>query len=378
MAGVTLALNFIELYLLEKRERKSSIKEKIMKKKFVSLLLSGVLFIAALTGCGNTENAGSTGDTSGSETASEEYKFGKIDIPALDGSLCGAPIYIAYEKGFFAEEGIQANLTAADFETRKIGLNNGNVPFVNGDFQFFSSAEQGIDMKVIGGMHYGCIKLVVKKDSDLPAITSDPEALKGLKIGVDEVGGTTFQVASLWLEENGVSAKQEKGETTFLPYSDGNLELEALYNGDIDVAAVWDPLGDIAEASGKAKVLVDISKDEPFAGKYCCFYYASTKVLKENPDEIKALYNAVLKAQKWINENPDEALDLIVKGNYSEIEDKELAKNLIIDYEYETSETEGSHDVKGDVLYFAKELKTIGYLESDPEEFTDNLYQGLK
>ena len=233
-------------------------------------------------------------------------------------------------------------------------------------------------MKVIGGMHYGCIKLIVRNDSDLPAVTTDPESLKGLKIGVDEVGGTTFQVASVWLEENGVSAKQEDGEATFLPYSDGNLELEALYNGDIDVAAVWDPLGDIAAASGKAKVLVDISKDEPFAGKYCCFYYASTKVLNENPDEIKALYNAVLKAQKWINENPDEALDLIVKGNYSEVEDKDLAKQLIVDYEYETPETEGTHDVKGDVLYFAKELKNIGYLEGDPEEFTNNLYQSLK
>ena len=355
-----------------------------MKKKLLSVLLAGTLLLSALTGCGGAGSTGSSssednsGDTSSSATSSEEYKFGKIDIPALDGSLCGAPIYIAYEKGFFAEEGIQANLTAADFETRKIGLNNGNVPFVNGDFQFFSSAEQGIDMKVIGGMHYGCIKLIVRNDSDLPAVTTDPESLKGLKIGVDEVGGTTFQVASVWLEENGVSAKQEDGEATFLPYSDGNLELEALYNGDIDVAAVWDPLGDIAASSGKAKVLVDISKDEPFAGKYCCFYYASTKVLNENPDEIRALYNAVLKAQKWINENPDEALDLIVKGNYSEVEDKDLAKQLIVDYEYETPETEGTHDVKGDVLYFAKELKNIGYLEGDPEEFTNNLYQSLK
>ncbi len=347
-----------------------------MKKRILSIVLVGAMITSFLAGCG--KSAGTDNAASGETTQSQgEYKFGKIDIPALDGSLCGAPIYIAYEKGFFAEEGIDANLTAADFETRKIGLNNGNVPFVNGDFQFFSSAEQGIDMKVIGGMHFGCIKLVVRSDSELPAITSNPDDLKNLKIGVDEVGGTTFQVASVWLEENGVSAKQENGEATFLPYSDGNLELEALYNGDIDVAAIWDPLGDIAESSGKAKVLVDISKDEPFAGKYCCFYYASTKVLNENPDEIKALYNAVLKAQKWITENPDEALDLIAKGNYSEIEDKELAKNLIESYEYETPETAGSHDVKADVLYFAKELKTIGYLVGDPDEFTNKLYQSL-
>lgn len=357
-----------------------------MKKKVLASLLAVVLTFGLFTGC---EKAPAEADKSPAPATSTESStgeaapvtpaknFGKIDIPALDGSLCGAPIYIAYEKGFFAEEGIDANLTAADFETRKIGLNNGNVPFVNGDFQFFSSAEQGIDMKVIGGMHYGCIKLVVRADSDLPAKASDPSELKNLKIGVDEVGGTTFQVASVWLEENGVSAKQEKGEATFLPYSDGNLELEALYNGDIDVAAVWDPLGDIAVSSGKAKVLIDISKDEPFAGKYCCFYYASTKVLNENPDEIQALYNAVVKAQEWINENPDEALQIIIDGNYSEVEDVELAKQLIVQYEYESAESAGTHDVRGDVLYFAQKLKDIGYLEGDPEEFTEKLYQPL-
>ena len=187
-------------------------------RKFIALLTVSACLIGALTGCGgNTASTNTSGDSGSTSNETSEKSFGKIDIPALDGSLCGAPIYIAYEKGFFAEEGIDANLTAADFETRKIGLNNGNVPFVNGDFQFFSSAEQGIDMKVIGGMHYGCIKLIVRNDSDIPASTDDPSKLKGLKIGVDEVGGTTFQVASVWLEENGVSAKQENGEATFLP-----------------------------------------------------------------------------------------------------------------------------------------------------------------
>ena len=112
--------------------------KKVFNKKLVAYLLTAVAAFSLLTGCGKaTETA-----TTQSEAEDTKSKFGKIDIPALDGSLCGAPIYIAYEKGFFEEEGIDANLTAADFETRKIGLNNGNVPFVNGDFQFFSSAEQ--------------------------------------------------------------------------------------------------------------------------------------------------------------------------------------------------------------------------------------------
>ena len=356
-----------------------------MNRKVIAWILASGMLAAAVTGCGvagegQTDSGAEHGSahsselSAGSETASaEELKYGKIDIPALDGSLCGAPIYIAYENGIFADHGIDANLTAADFETRKIGLNNGNVPFVNGDFQFFSSAEQGIDMKVIGGMHMGCIKLVVRSDSDIKS----PADVKGGKIGVDEVGGTTYQVASVWLEEGGVSALQEDEQVTFLPYSDGNLELQALYDGEIDIAAVWDPLGDIAVNTGKAKVLLDIAKDEPFAGKYCCFYYASTKVLQENPDEIKALYASVMEAQEWINEHPEEAVQLIANKGYSQIEDKELAAELITCYEYETHEHETEHSVKEDVAYFADKLKEIGYLKQDGESFAENYYQEL-
>ena len=49
-----------------------------------------------------------------------QFKFGTLELPILDGSLCGAPFYVAKEKGFFAEEGIDAKLIAADGETRKL------------------------------------------------------------------------------------------------------------------------------------------------------------------------------------------------------------------------------------------------------------------
>ena len=249
-----------------------------------------VAFSALLAACSSSE----TGST-GSDEA--KYKYGKIDIPGRDGSLCGAPIYIAYEKGFFAEEGFDVNLISADTETRKIGLNNGTIPIVNGDFQFFPSIEQGVHVKVVDGLHNGCIKFVVRPDSDINTV----EDQKGKKIGVDEIGGTPHQVASVWLEQAGISALQKDGEVEFLPFADGNLELEALYKGDLDVAAMWDPLGSVAEKAGKVRVIFDLSKDPAFAGKYCCFLYASEKLLNEKPDEIAALLRAYQKAQDWIS-----------------------------------------------------------------------------
>nr|WP_195200797.1 ABC transporter substrate-binding protein [Faecalispora jeddahensis] len=321
----------------------------------------------------NTSTVGSQG-ASGTPAAKTEYKYGKIDLLGKDGALCGAPIYIAYDKGFFAEEGFDVNLISADAETRKIGLNNGTIPLVNGDFQFFPSIEEGVQVKVVDGLHNGCIKFVVPKDSKITGVND----LKGKKIAVDEIGGTPHQVASVWLEKAGISAKQEDGEVTFVPYTDGNLELEAVKKGDVDVAALWDPLGSIAEESDDYRVIFDLSKDPTFAGKYCCFLYASSKVLKEDPEKVSALLRAIRKAQDWISKNPKEAVDIISDKKYSAIEDKKLAEKLITSYEYPSTENRKANPqrVKENVLYFVQQLKNIGYLKTnDPDAFANQIFE---
>jgi len=340
-------------------------------KKLTAALLA-VLTAFSVSACSNA--AGKNENTGNNNASGAEFKYGKIQIPGKDGALCGAPIYIAYEKGFFVEEGFDVELISADTETRKIGLNNGTIPIVNGDFQFFPSIEEGVNVKVVDGLHYGCIKLVVNPDSGIKTAAD----LKGKKIGVDEVGGTPHQVASVWLEQAGISALAEKGEVTFLPYSDGNLELEALKKGDIDVAAMWDPLASIAEKAGTVRTILDIAKDEPFAGKYCCFLYASSKLLNEKPDEVAALLRAYRKAQAWIADNPEEAVNVIISGNYSAIEDKDLAIELITRYEYpsESAHTKADQDetVKNNVEYFAEQLYNIGYLKTEPSQFAKDAF----
>jgi NitT/TauT family transport system substrate-binding protein len=351
-----------------------------IKKTFAAFAFA-FAFIALLAACGGAQSGGGADNAAGSENdaasaAGEEqtaFKYGKIDIPGKDGALCGAPIYIAYEQGFFAEEGFDVTLISANAESRKIGLNNGTIPIVNGDFQFFPSIEEGVQVKVVEGLHNGCIKFLVPKDSAINSVAD----LAGKKIGVDEIGGTPHQDASVWLEKNGISAKPEDGEVQFLPFDDGNLEVEALRSGDIDVAALWDPFGSVQEKTGEYKVIFDLSKDPTFADKYCCFLYASAKVLNENPDQVAALLRAYRKAQNWISENPEETVQIIIDGNYSAIEDEELAVELIKSYLYPSANDHATNrqDVAADVKYFVTELYNIGYLRTDPDVFAEQIYQ---
>ena len=294
------------------------------------------------------------------------YKW-KITIPGKSGSLCNSPTYLAYELGYFAEEGIDVELITADFEAKKIGLNNGTISTINGDFQYFPSIEADIQMTIVDGLHQGCIKLEVLPDSDIQGVTD----LKGKVIGVDEIGGTPYQVALLWLVQNGISIN----EVQFLPFNDGSLELEALKQGVVDVAAVWDPIASVAEADGTARVLLDIGKDAPFVGHYCCYLYASNKVIEEQPELIAAELRAYHKAQAWISEHPEEAVEKVTSAGYVSIEDHDLAIALVKSYGYPHHE-HGTNvvDVKADVEYFAQALYDIGYLTTDPAEYVAKAY----
>ena len=93
----------------------------------------------ALTACEEEKNE------KAAATNESAFKYGTVEIPVSDGTLCIAPFFVAKEKGFFAKEGVDVKFVSANAETRKIGLNNGTYPITNSDFAFFQSVENGVN-----------------------------------------------------------------------------------------------------------------------------------------------------------------------------------------------------------------------------------------
>ena len=335
--------------------------------KFIQTLLSFAAAFTlgfALTACEEekTEKNAATNEPA--------FKYGSVEIPVSDGTLCIAPFFVAKEKGFFAKEGVDVKFVSANAETRKIGLNNGTYPITNSDFAFFQSVENGVNIKVVEGFHVGCIHLLVKKGSPIRSA----QDLKGKKIAVNAIGATPHQAATLWLEANGVSAIND---VQFLPYADGNLALEALERGQVEAVSLWDPLGSLAAVDGRADVLMDLATDPVFAGRYCCFYYVSGILLEKEPEKIKALLRALEQAHTWISEHPEETVELMQAGKHSAIEDKEFATALIKSYEYQSPEQKikSGRNLKADLHYFADLLHKVGYLQLNADEFTEKIYR---
>jgi NitT/TauT family transport system substrate-binding protein len=356
------------------------ITDRLKKSKAFRLVLAAALalilplsLIACSTGDAPADTGGS-GDAVADGT--EKFPLGKTQIQALGGGLCGSPTYIAKELGFWEEEGIDVELVSGTFQQQKDGLASGQFLVTNGDFQFFPAVNEGLNIKIIGGLHEGCIKLLVPADSPIQTVAD----LKGKTIGVDEVGGTPWAITSVALANAGIDPREEAGEVTWAPYDLTVLE-EVAGRGEVDAIAAWDPFGTQAEKNG-FRVLVDIGEGDIFGGKYCCFLYASNQAIQQSPEKVEALLRGWYRAVEWIAANPEEAADIVTDSSeheaYVASDDKELLVELLKSYKYH-----GSHNAANtqeqpyqDALYFVDELKKTGYLpeDIDTQQFIDKLW----
>jgi NitT/TauT family transport system substrate-binding protein len=303
------------------------------------------------------------------KTKSSQYPKGEYEI-AYSGSTCGSPVSIAVLKGFFEEEGVKITLVSGStFETSRAALAAGKMPVINGDFQFFPSVYNGVDVKLIGGLHEGCIKILVPKDSPITSL----EDLRGKRIAVDEIGGTPMSVASVAAGSVGIDPQTE---ITWLPFPSDQI-FQAVDKGEADAASSWDPFATIAELTGNYRTILDISDHPLFAGKACCFLFASGKLIKENPSAIAAVLRAYQKAVAWIGANPAEAAQLLVSEKKVATDDVSLVTRLLGSYAYDNHSGHTSNEkAKTDAVYFADHLSKIGYLPADidPQEFVNGIY----
>src|SRR5262249_30969766 len=104
----------------------------------------------------------------------------KLTVAYL-GLTCEAPIFVALEQGFYKEEGLDVELVKTDWDGLREGLGIGNFDANHTLIMYLlKPIEQGVDIKITGGIHTGCLRLQVGADSKIKTVAD----LKGKTIGV--------------------------------------------------------------------------------------------------------------------------------------------------------------------------------------------------
>jgi NitT/TauT family transport system substrate-binding protein len=195
---------------------------------------------------------------------------------------------------------------------------------------------------------------VVRNDSGI----NSPQDLANKKFSSPQLGNTQDVALRNYLLDNGYNTKDKGGNVEVIPARTADI-VSLMTKKDIDGAWVPEPWGAKLIKETNAKVLVDERELWPDGQFVSAHIIARTDYLEKNPDVIKKLLEAHVDETNWINDNPDEALQI-----FNEELDK-LTGKVIPEDEYREgmSRLELTFDpVKQSLFKSANDAFDIGFL----------------
>ena len=228
----------------------------------------------------------------------------KIGTAVLgDYSLAG-PIIVALEKGFFRQEGVNAEFIPfrGGPDLLKAVLSGDVLIGATGSTDILVFREAGSPVKMIAthteGNHF-----TLNVAPDVSAIGD----LKGKAIGITRAGSTTWVFARMMAKQQGWDPERD---VKIVALGALDAQLAALSRKET-AAFVWGDGGAVTELQGKSKVLMRLDRFTP--QWISQIDYASEDAIRKDPETIKKSLRGIFRAIRFMKEHPDDAAPLAAK-----------------------------------------------------------------
>ncbi|MEL6553610.1 MAG: ABC transporter substrate-binding protein [Cyanobacteria bacterium J06621_11] len=226
------------------------------------------------------------------------------------------PLYIAQEKGFFTEEGLDFNFSlfgaSGDYISAFASNNVDSVAPVSAEAILMKS--QGKDFKIVLVQDNSVGGDGILARNSIETI----EDFKGQKVAVDTTGVSYFFLLQV-LKEAGLT----KDDITIIN-ADPASAAAAFESGNADIAVSYAPyLPQTARAVEDGRIIYDSSK-MPTA--IIDLYLVDTAFIEENPAAVQAFVNGIFKGTQFLLDNPKESLEIGAKE--LEVTPEELEADL--------------------------------------------------
>jgi len=340
-----------------------------MKKVFSMILV--LTMVVSMSACGKSNDNNSSNTPTKDTNTKEDTKevLTKLSIshhPALH----GLPAYVAIEKGFFKEVGLDVDMTiyltgASQMEA----LPSGSWSLGGGGATAGVVGTIGYDVQILGYVGWdGPIDIYVREDSEIylagpgkvegyPNIYGTAENWKGKTFLLPQ--GTTAHLALLGT----LNALGLGEDDVNIVHMEIPAAQTAFRTGEGDAVGQWINFALTAQSYGWKKVssCADAGVDVPLT------LYGADKIINSDPDTVVSYIKAYMKAWYWIVENPDEAADLYYQYMIEEGVDTtiESCVKLLANYKPESIDTMLSYyeedSSTGETLYYKKLATMLDY-----------------
>ena len=223
----------------------------------------------------------------------------KVRITISSRSNTSVPYYVAASKGFFREEGMDVEIIQANPRLGVMALINGDVSFTGTFVSTVRGILSGFPLKIIlvpvkRGVYYLIAHPSVK----------DIQDLKGKKLGVSSIRGSDHLVAEELFRSKGFNPAQLQP----VALGDTSVRLQSVITGAVEVTALSPPHDLMAQNAGMKALAGPPEIGMPASGMI-----TSDRLIKENPQFVRRGVRAILKANRFIGENRQETIKVLMQ-----------------------------------------------------------------
>lgn len=255
-------------------------------RELVFLLLAGMMLLAHV---------------GGPSLEAQQLTTLAVGYPAR--SIGSVQLFIAQERGFFREEGLQVNLTQIRGDVAKAGMLTGDLFAYNSVATSARAFQAGAPLKI----------LVVNLQSPLFWLVTRPELksfndLKGKVMGTTSFGGVQLTAGLRMLRKGGLNPEKD---VTVVLAGDTQTQFQSVVSGAIQMAVLSPPTVIIARDKFKLNILAN-AVDE-FPSFFQSGLAVSDKTFAERKDLVKSVLRAQAKANRFFFDNEAGASEVIAK-----------------------------------------------------------------
>jgi NitT/TauT family transport system substrate-binding protein len=218
-------------------------------------------------------------------------------------SIGSIQLFIAQEKGFFRQEGLDVRLTQVRADVAKVGMLTGELFAHNSVGTSVRAFQAGAALKIVA----------VNLQSPLFWLVSRPELktfsdLKGKVMGTTSFGGVQHVAGLRMLRKGGLNPERD---VTVVLAGDTQTQFHSLVSGAIQMAVLSPPTVILARDKFKLNVLAN-AVDE-FPSFFQSGLAAAEKTVAEQKSLLRQLVRAQARANRFFFDNEAGASEVIAK-----------------------------------------------------------------
>lgn len=331
-----------------------------MKKRILAVLLCAVMIMAALSACGSKDTGKETSANTKSGTEKDDTQKEMMDVTLNEvaHSIFYAPMYVAVEEGYFADEGINLDLVCgfgADKTMTAVLSGEADIGFMGSEASIYTYNEGANDYVVnFAQLTQRAGNFLVARE-EMPDFSWD--ALKGSTVLGGRKGGMPEMVFEYILKENGIDPAKDLEINQSIDFGS---TAAAFAEGKADYTVEFEPGATSLESEGKGYVVASLGEDSGYV-PYTA-YSAKQSYIEKNPDVIQGFTNALQKGMDYVQSHTPEEIAEVIEPQFPETDLKTITTIVTRYYDQDTWKDnlvfeEDSFNLLQDILESAGELE---------------------